>query len=124
MRDLAARGFPVRLTRGVLGLFTQAYYAWRGTRPAKGIADTCLTKALRDAHGDARSPVIGSSSTNSRGSGSGSESVWSDFRDHKRIWSSSVRKGRRGSGKRRGPAVSDDYVQRDFAAIDPILTDQ
>ena len=29
VRDLAAEGFPVRLTCGVLGFSTQAYYKWR-----------------------------------------------------------------------------------------------
>ena len=28
VRDLAAEGFPVRLTCGVLGFSAQAFYAW------------------------------------------------------------------------------------------------
>jgi hypothetical protein len=28
VRDLAARGFPVRLTCGVLGFSAQAFYKW------------------------------------------------------------------------------------------------
>src|ERR1700753_2462733 len=38
-----------------------------------------------------------------------------------RLWPTTVRKGRRGSGKRPGPAVFDDYVQRDFTAPAPNL---
>ena len=38
-----------------------------------------------------------------------------------KIWSTTVRKGRRGSGKRPGPAVFDDHVQRDFTATAPNL---
>ena len=33
-----------------------------------------------------------------------------------KLWSTTVRKGRRGSGKTPGPAVQDDHVQRDFTA--------
>ena len=31
VRDLAAEGFPVRLTCGVLAFSTQAYYVWLAT---------------------------------------------------------------------------------------------
>ena len=33
-----------------------------------------------------------------------------------RLWPTTVRKGRRGSGKGPGPAVHDDHLQRDFTA--------
>ena len=36
-----------------------------------------------------------------------------------RLWSTTVRKGRRSSGKTPGPAVHDDLVQRDFTAQRP-----
>jgi putative transposase len=35
------------------------------------------------------------------------------------LWSCTVRKGRRGSGKTPGPAVRDDHGQRDFTAAAP-----
>jgi putative transposase len=35
------------------------------------------------------------------------------------LWSATVRKGRRGSGKTPGPAVHDDHLQRDFSAQRP-----
>lgn len=40
VRDMAAEGFPVRLTCGVLGFSTQAYYAWLVIRSATGIWPT------------------------------------------------------------------------------------
>jgi putative transposase len=42
-------------------------------------------------------------------------------REHK-IWSSTTKKGRRSSGKRPGPAVHDDLVNRDFSAPAPDVT--
>lgn len=44
--------------------------------------------------------------------------VWRRCRDQG-IWSTTIRKGRKGSGKRPGPAVHDDLVQRDFTAPAP-----
>ena len=46
VRDLAAEGFPVRLTCGVLGFSTQAFYKWRA-RP-------CSDRDWADAHTDER----------------------------------------------------------------------
>ena len=36
-----------------------------------------------------------------------------------KLWSVTVRKGRRGTGKTPGPAVHDDHVQRNFTAAEP-----
>ncbi|SFU08496.1 Integrase core domain-containing protein [Geodermatophilus amargosae] len=36
-----------------------------------------------------------------------------------KLWSTTVRKGRRGAGKTPGPAVHDDHVQRNFTAQRP-----
>lgn len=38
----------------------------------------------------------------------------------KRVWSTTTRKGRRGSGKSSGPAVHDDLIQRQFHAPRPM----
>ena len=53
VRDLATEGIPVRLTCGVLGHSTQAYYAWLA-RPIsdREMEDAYLTNALIDAHED------------------------------------------------------------------------
>ena len=50
--ELAAEGFPVRLTCGVLGFSAQAFYKWRA-RPAceRDWADAHLTNAIVDMHG-------------------------------------------------------------------------
>jgi putative transposase len=53
VRDLAAEGIPVRLTCGVLGHSTQAYYAWLSAPVSRrNLADAYLTNALIDAHAD------------------------------------------------------------------------
>lgn len=48
----------------------------------------------------------------------GERRVWR-LCSQQRLWSSTVRKGRRGSSKTPGPAVHDDLVQRDFTASAP-----
>jgi len=123
VRDLAAEGFPVRLTCGVLGFSTQAYYKWL-TKPIsdRELQDAYLTNALLDAHGD--DPAFGyrflADELERAGVEVGERRVWR-LCSAQRIWSTTVRKGRRGSGKRPGPAVYDDHVQRDFTAAAPNL---
>ena len=53
VQDLAAEGIPVRLTCGVLGFSTQAFYKWRA-RPCspRDLNDAHLTNALVDLHED------------------------------------------------------------------------
>lgn len=121
VRDLAAEGFPVRLTCGVLGFTTQAYYAWRANPiSARDLADAYLTNALLDAHGD--DPEFGyrllADELERANIGVGERRVWR-LCSQQKIFSTTVRKGRRGSGKTPGPAVFDDHVQRDFTATEP-----
>ena len=53
VRDLAAEGIPVRLTCGVLGHSTQAYYAWLSSPVSRrDLEDAYVTNALIDAHAD------------------------------------------------------------------------
>lgn len=121
VRDLAAEGFPVRLTCGVLGFTTQAYYAWRANPVSvRDLTDAYLTNALLDAHdGD---PEFGyrllADELERADIGVGERWVWR-LCSQQKIFSTTVRKGRRGSGKTPGPAVFDDYVGRDFTAIEP-----
>ena len=51
--DLAAEGIPVRLTCGVLGFSTQAFYKWRA-RPVsdRDWADAHVVNAIVDVHAD------------------------------------------------------------------------
>jgi putative transposase len=48
----------------------------------------------------------------------GERRVWR-LCSQQKLWSATVRKGRRGSGKTPGSAVHDDHVQRDFSAQRP-----
>ncbi|MGN6089117.1 MAG: IS3 family transposase [Actinomycetales bacterium] len=122
VRDLAAEGFPVRLTCGVLGFSPQAYYAWRAAPvSARDLEDAYLTNALVDAHGD--DPEFGyrflADELERLGETVGERRVWR-LCSQQRLWSVTVRKGRGGgSGKTPGPAVHDDHVQRNFTASAP-----
>jgi len=121
VRDLAAEGIPVRLTCGVLGHSTQAYYAWLA-RPVsqRELQDAYLTNALLDAH--ANDPEFGyrflADELGHAGHQAGERRVWR-LCSQQKLWSTTVRKGRRGSAKTPGPAVHDDLVQRDFTAGAP-----
>ncbi len=121
VRDLAAEGIPVRLTCGVLGHSTQAYYAWLSNPISqRELADAYLTNALIDAHDD--DPEIGyrflADELERGGHDVGERRVWR-LCSQQRLWSATVRKGRRGAGKSPGPAVHDDYVKRNFTAQGP-----
>jgi putative transposase len=121
VRDLAAEGIPVRLTCGVLGFSAQAFYKWNANPVSeRDWDDAHVTNALVDAHGD--DPEFGyrllTDELEHAGRRVNERRVWRLCRDH-RIWSTTVRKGRHGSGKRPGPAVHDDLVQRDFTAQRP-----
>jgi putative transposase len=124
VRDLAAEGIPVRLTCGVLGFSTQGYYAWLAAPVSdRDLADAYVTNALLDAHGD--DPAFGyrflADELERGGIRVGERRVWR-LCSQQKIWSSTVRQGRRGSGKKPGPAVFDDHVQRAFTAAAPNLT--
>ena len=58
VQELAAEGIPVRLTCGVLGFSTQAFYKWR-SRPCsdRDLNDAHLINALVDLH--AEDPTLG-----------------------------------------------------------------
>lgn len=118
--DLAAEGVPVKMTCGVLGFSTQAFYKWR-SKPCsdRDLDDAHLTNTLVDLHGD--DPEFGyrflADELEAAGHDLGERRVWRLCRDQ-RLWSTTTRKGRRGKG-RPGPAVHDDLVQRDFTAERP-----
>ena len=121
VRDLAAEGIPVRLTCGVLGHSTQAYYAWLAAPVSRrDLEDAYVTNALIDAHGD--DPEFGyrllADEVASAGLVAGERRIWR-LCSQQKLWSTTVRKGRRGAGKSPGPAVHDDHVQRKFTAQRP-----
>ncbi len=121
VRDLAAEGIPVRLTCGVLGHSRQAYYAWLANPVSqRDLDDAYLTNALIDAHDD--DPEFGyrflADELERDGHVVGERRVWR-LCSQQQLWSTTVRQGRRGSGKTPGPAVHDDHVQRNFTAQRP-----
>jgi len=121
VRDLAVEGIPVRLTCGVLGFSTQTFYAWRAAPVSqRDLEDAYFTNALIDAHGD--DPEFGyrflADELEREGHVVGERRVWRLCLQQK-LWSTTVRKGRQGSGKSSGPAVHDDHVQRDVSAQRP-----
>jgi transposase InsO family protein len=123
VRELAALGFPVRLTCGVLGFSAQAFYRWCSDPVSqRDYDDAHLVDAIRDVHSD--DPEFGyrfiSDELERAGHGVGERRVWRLCSEHK-IWSTTTKKGQKGAGKRPGPAVHDDLVQRNFTAPAPDL---
>jgi putative transposase len=121
VRDLAAEGIPVTVTCGVLGYTPQAFYKWKANPVSdRDWDDAHVTNALIDAHAD--DPEFGyrflTDELEHAGRPVNERRVWRLCREQ-RIWSTTVRKGRAGGGKRPGPAVHDDLVQRDFTAPAP-----
>jgi putative transposase len=128
VRDLAAEGFPVTVTCGVLGFSTQAFYKWQARSFSdRDWADAHVTNAIVDVHTD--DPEFGyrfiADELDRAGHDVGEGRVHRLCRRHQ-VWSTTTRKGRKSSGKTPGPAVHDDLVQRVFRAehIDQVwLTD-
>jgi putative transposase len=128
VRDLAADGFPVRLTCGVLGFSAQAFYKWQTRRCSdRDWADAHTTNTIVDVHAD--DPEFGyrfiADELERAGQPTNERRVWRLCREQ-RIWSTTTKKGRKGAGKTPGPAVHDDLVRRNFTAaqIDAVwLTD-
>ena len=122
VQELAAEGFPVRLTCGVLGFSTQAFYKWAADPICqRDLDDAHLTNAIVDIHAD--DPEFGyrfiADELEREGHAVGESRVHRLCREH-RIWSTTTKKGRR-STKTPGPAVHDDLVQRNFHARGPDL---
>ena len=119
VRDLAAEGIPVTVTCGILGFSTQAFYKWAAQPVSKRDWDDAhLVNAILDIHRD--DPEFGyrfiADELEDLGYRASENRVQRLCREH-RIWSTTVRKGRR-HGKKPGPAVHDDHLQRDFTADD------
>jgi putative transposase len=121
VQELAAEGFPVRLTCGVLGFSTQAFYKWQSDPISdREWDDAHLVNAIRDVHDD--DPEFGyrfvADELERAGHVASERRVWRLCSEY-RIWSTTTKKGRKGGGKRPGPAVHDDLVQRNFSAPAP-----
>jgi transposase InsO family protein len=121
VQELADDGIPVTVTCGVLGFSTQGFYKWRA-RPVsdRDWDDAHLVNAIVDVHAD--DPEFGyrfiSDELERAGQRASENRVHRLCREHQ-VWSTTVKKGRRGSQKTPGPAVHDDLVQRVFTASVP-----
>jgi putative transposase len=118
VRDLAADGIPVVVTCEVLGFSRQAFYKWQANPVCdRDWDDAHLVNAIVDVHAD--DPEFGyrflADELERAGYTASENRVHRLCREH-RIWSTTTRKGRKGSGKTPGPAVHDDLVERDFTA--------
>lgn len=120
VRDLAADGIPVVVTCRVLGFSTQGYYKWCAAPVSqRDLDDAYLTNAIVDVHAD--DPEFGyrfiADELEAAGHVVGERRVWR-LCSQQQVWSTTVRKGRKGKG-RPGPAVHDDLVKRNFTAARP-----
>jgi putative transposase len=114
--DLADEGIPVALTCRVLGFSRQGYFKWRA-KPIcdRDLSDAYLINDALDAHND--DPGFGYRFISDELEAAGHAA--SENRVH-RLCSMqgifSVHSKKRGAGRRPGPPVHDDLVQRDFSA--------
>jgi len=104
VRELAAEGIPVRLTCGVLGFSPQAFYQWRAKPVSdRDWSDAHVLNAIVEIHAD--DPEFGyrfiADELDRGGHDLGEGRVHRLCREN-RVWSSTTKKGRRGSGRFRG----------------------
>jgi len=115
--DLAGEGIPVAVSCRVLGFSKQAFYAWRKNPVSRrDFDDAQLINAAYDVHADDPEfgyRLIADELVLEKGFAA-SENRVQRLCALEGIASSIVR--RRGSGKKAGPAVHDDHVNRDFTA--------
>jgi len=118
VRELSRDGIPVTVTCRVLKFSTQGYYQWlREPWSPRDYENAYLTNAAYDAHRD--DPTFGyrfvSDELEKAGHVVSERRVWR-LCSEQAIWSSFVKKSR--SGKKPGPPVHDDLVQREFESED------
>ena len=121
MSELAADGIPVAVTCRVLKLARQPYYRWLANpvTPAE-LVEAYRANALFDAHGD--DPEFGYrflvDEAREAGEAMAERTAWRICSANG--WFSAFgKKPKRGKGKKVGPPVHDDLVQRDFTADAP-----
>ena len=120
MKELAADGIPVAVTCRVLTLARQPYYRWLAEPvTASELAEAHRANALFHAHRD--DPEFGYrfliAEAASSGEGMCERTAWRICRDN--AWWSAFGKKRGKNGKKPGPPVHDDLVERDFTAAAP-----
>ena len=120
VRELAVDGIPVAVTCRVLHLARQPYYRWLADPvPARDLEQAYVANAVFDAHGD--DPEFGyrllADEARDAGQQACDRTVWRICAANRWHSSFGVRKGR--NGKRPGPPVHDDLVERRFSADAP-----
>jgi transposase InsO family protein len=120
VRELAVDGIPVAVTCRVLKIARQPYYRWLATpiTPAE-YDEAYLANAVFDAHAD--DPEFGyrylADEVRAAGFDVADRTVWRICAANG--WWSTFGKKRGKNGKKPGPPVHDDLVQRDFTADAP-----
>ena len=119
MSELAADGIPVAVSLRVLKLSRQPYYRWRKQQVTEAeLVEAYRANALFDAHRD--DDTFGYRLLADEAADAGEvmyrRTAWRICRDNQ--WFSAFGKKRGKNGKRPGPPVHDDLVQRDFTADD------
>jgi transposase InsO family protein len=117
--ELAADGIPVAVSLRVLTLSRQPYYRWRKQQvTASELVEAYRANALFNAHLD--DPEFGyrflAGEADSVGQRMCERTAWRICRDNQ--WWSAFGKKRGNNGKRPGPPVHDDLIERDFSADD------
>ncbi|WGY04957.1 IS3 family transposase (plasmid) [Nocardioides sp. QY071] len=120
VRELAADGIPVTVTCRVLDLARQPYYRWLDNPVTDAeLAEAYLANALFDAHRD--DPEFGyrylADEARDAGHKACDRTMWRVC--SRNGWWSAFGKKRGKNGKKPGPPVHDDLVQRDFTADAP-----
>ena len=119
MSELAADGIPVAVSLRVLKLSRQPYYRWLKHQVTQAeLIEAYRANALLDAHRD--DPEYGYRLLVDEAAEAGEvmceRTAWKICRDNQ--WWSAFGKKRGKNGKRPGPPVHDDLVERDFSADD------
>lgn len=121
MRELAADGIPVAVSCRVLKLSRQPYYRWlKSPVSSRELMQAYRANVIRDAH--LEDPEFGhrflADEARQIGEPMCDRTAWRICRDNG-WWSAFGKKRARGKGKRLGPPVHDDLVQRVFTATAP-----
>lgn len=120
VRELASDGIPVTVTCRVLKLARQPYYRWLSQPVTDSeLAEAYLANALFDAHRD--DPEFGyrylADEARVAGHDACDRTMWRICSTNR--WWSAFGKKRARNGKKPGPPVHDDLVQRNFTAHGP-----
>lgn len=117
VHDLAATGIPVTVTCRVLGFSKQTFYQWCAQPVCdRDWQEAHLLNAAYDVHAD--DPEFGhrfiADELQAAGHRVSERRVWR-LCSQQRIFSTTIRRAKR-AGKKPGPPVCDDLLQRDFTA--------